>query len=152
MRSHGQHLPRLLLLAILITLITALSSSASALYWRTEFYPCKDRRDDIGVSVTMLYCDMYKFTKAGFKCNDVHCEAPKSNCVKNIAKDPIEQAKAYLTLTGACQGLNNARYEKVEYELDNYHSRPGARTVITSVLRQQRCLFAVQDKASVSTD
>ncbi|KAG0366619.1 hypothetical protein BGX24_003614 [Mortierella sp. AD032] len=151
MRSHGQHLPRPLLLAIFITLIATLSSSATALYWRTEFYPCKDRRDDIGVSVTMLYCDMYKFTKAGYKCSNVHCEAPESNCIKNIAKDPIEQAKAYLALTGACQGLNNARYEKVEYEFD-YYSRPGVKTITTSALRHQRCLFAVQDKALDSTD
>ncbi|KAF9131045.1 hypothetical protein BGW39_002356 [Mortierella sp. 14UC] len=149
MRSHKQPLTHHLILLATLTLIIIAnlsSASAKAFYWRTEFYPCKDRRDDIGVSVTMLYCDMYKFTKAGFKCNDVHCEAPKSNCIRSIAKDPIEQAKAYLAVTGACQGLNNARYEKVEYEF-GFSPRP-----VLANMRQQRYLFAAQDKALSVTD
>ncbi|KAF9899930.1 hypothetical protein EC991_008133 [Linnemannia zychae] len=147
MRSYKKPLTNhILLLTTLAILILANLSTAAAFYWRTEFYPCKDRRDDIGVSVTMLYCDMYKFTKAGFKCNDVHCEAPKSYCIKNIAKDPIDQAKAYLMTTGACQSLNNARYEKVEYEF-GFSSRPSLTT-----LRQQRCLFPIQEKVLNSAE
>ncbi|KAG0288678.1 hypothetical protein BGZ97_006704, partial [Linnemannia gamsii] len=63
---------------------------------------------------------MYKFTHAGYKCNETSCVAPAAQCIKDGVggKDPVEQAKTYLRSTGACQDLDRAKFETIKKSLE----------------------------------
>ncbi|KAK5809678.1 hypothetical protein F5H01DRAFT_381998 [Linnemannia elongata] len=98
--------------SLLLLLLIATLNPVTA-YWKTEFLPCKDSRTHQGVAVSYLYCDMYKFTKAGYKCNETICVAPSALCIKD-GRDPVDQAKAYLRATGACQDMDRAKFEVVK--------------------------------------
>ncbi|KAF8933189.1 hypothetical protein BGZ47_010993 [Haplosporangium gracile] len=90
---------------------------------------------------------MYKFTRAGYKCNETVCVAPSALCIKD-GRDPVDQAKAYLRATGACQDLDRAKFEavkgqKIVEEDGNGEQQYGY--LLTQRVRHNRCLFAVQE-------
>lgn len=100
----------------------------------------------MGVAVSYLYCDMYKFTKAGYKCNETTCVAPSALCIKD-GRDPVDQAKAYLRATGACQDLDRTKFETVkglERVQDGEQNQHGY--LFTERVRPLRRLFAVQEQ------
>ncbi|KAK3831979.1 MAG: hypothetical protein J3R72DRAFT_454289 [Linnemannia gamsii] len=116
MHRHKQSLPLHPLFLALATLIVIANLSSVTAYFRTEFFPCPDRPDKIGVSVQPLYCDMSKLTSQGYICGDINCRAPKTSCIKNLSRDPIDQAKFMLLATGASCQLNRAQFKIVEHK------------------------------------
>ncbi|KAF9925889.1 hypothetical protein FBU30_004414 [Linnemannia zychae] len=93
-------------------MLTSLASVTA--YWRTEYNPCKESRSQLGVEVSYLYCDMFKLSNAGYRCNESFCESPKNQCIKD-GRDPIAQAKAFLVATGACGDLSRVKYDIVKH-------------------------------------
>lgn len=103
---------------------------------------------------------MYKFTRAGYKCNETACVAPSVQCIKDGGKDPVEQAKAYLRATGACQDLDRARFDTVKKNLDQEEETNVVRELCEEEQEEmveyvvfhrerdghQRFLFAVQEQ------
>ncbi|KAG9060940.1 hypothetical protein KI688_007898 [Linnemannia hyalina] len=133
------HSPGPLLVLLLIATLNPVTA-----YWKTEFHPCKDSRTHVGVAVSYLYCDMYKFTKAGYKCNETTCVSPSVLCIKD-GRDPVDQAKTYLRATGACQDLDRAKFEAIKgLDMVEDEGQKQHRYLFTERVRPRRPLFVVR--------